>query len=74
MSEADKTGDKLVASMRKTKAGAAQAAGTQQKSRTASRGSKPAAARKTPARKTGAPPRAEVEADPYQSGRRIWPD
>lgn len=73
MSETDKTGEKLVASMRKTKAGTAQAAGGEQKSGTRSRTNKPAA-KKTPARKARSSAGAKARTDPYQSGRRIWPD
>jgi len=75
----DKTGDKLVASIRKTRAGAAKkttarkaatsgtvasTAGKQPKTR-----SRPAAGK---AEKKVLP--APVSTDAYQYGRRIWPD
>ncbi|BCO31866.1 hypothetical protein TspCOW1_19690 [Thiohalobacter sp. COW1] len=71
MSEADKTGEKLVASMRKTKAGAGSASGAAKKSTAAS--GKASAGRKPAARKSKPTPAAPVT-DPYQSGRRVWPD
>ena len=72
MSETDKTGEKLVASMRKTKAGtndkpaAAPKTTTPARKKTAAKSATGAAARKA---KQPQQPR-----DPYQAGRRIWPD
>lgn len=86
MATADKTRDKLVESMRKSKTGAARkpAAGKPATTR------RPAAAKKTtarraPARKAAQPKRPSAAAammavtwqtsdDPYQSDGRIWPD
>jgi hypothetical protein len=75
MTANDKTGQKLVDSMRKTKAAAADRAGAAKFGAAASpqksvrpQAKKKAAARRSPnaSRKRGG--------DPYQSGRRIWPD
>jgi hypothetical protein len=77
----DKTGDKLVASIRKTRAGAAKKTATR---KATTGGTAAAAARKLPAKKQ-ATPRAVAKAgekaarmpestDAYQYGRRIWPD
>ena len=75
MSSTDNTRDKLVASMRKTKADAAEPAATTKKAAPAT---KKTTARKAPAkpqaaRKPAAKP-AAVSDDPYQAGRRVWPD
>jgi len=74
MSANDKTGEKLVASMRKTKQ-AADSGGTPKGGAQKSQGGRPqkraagkAASRRGPAT-DGKPAR-----DPYQSGRRVWPD
>ncbi len=75
MTANDKTGEKLVASMRKTKAAAADKKGGASQSATSSSSKK----------KTQPRPKAKSVAqradgnhsrgrDPYQSGRRIWPD
>jgi len=70
MSETDKTSDKLVASIRKTKAGAAKPAQaapakTAKTTTTRARARKPA----TKSRRT-----ATANADPYTCGGRVWPD
>lgn len=68
MSETDKTGDKLVASIRKTKAGAAkpaQAAPAKTATTSKVQARKPA----TKSRRT-----APANVDPYTCGRRVWPD
>jgi len=69
MSETDKTGDKLVASIRKTKAGAAKPAqaapARSAKPTTRARARKPA----PKSRRT-----ASDNADPFTWGRRVWPD
>ena len=69
MTTQDKTGQKLVDSIRKTKAGA---------TATPSQPEKPATKPKAPARRRPAPKtqRSEDNAnrDPYQSGARVWPD
>ena len=93
MSTTDKTGEKLLASIRKTKAGGsspentdgiargattASPAATRRKTAPKSRSktaATPAAKRATPATKRTTPAKAEkTPADPYQAGRRIWPD
>jgi len=62
MTTTDKTGDQLVQSIRKTKAtGATPSQTTTPRS---SAKAKPAAAKTVPA----------ATADPYQHGRRVWPD
>lgn len=74
MSTTDKTGEKLLASMRKTKAAAADKAAAPPKSTQKAR-TKPA---QRPARKRTAAKRdtsaTGIRADAYQSGRRVWPD
>lgn len=69
MTEADKTAEKLAASIRKTKADAAAKPATASK----------ATPKRAPATRTRKPPAAEsgetaAQADNYQYGRRIWPD
>lgn len=69
MTTQDKTGQKLVDSIRKTKAGAAAAPAQAQETATKPKASvrrKPAAKPKPAARKESR--------DPYQSGGRVWPD
>lgn len=80
MTTEDKTGDKLVASIRKTKAGAAGAAAAEEKATA----TEPAAEKPAPRRR--AAPKARVKATnpsgaakqavsgSYQSPGRIWPD
>jgi hypothetical protein len=82
MTTADKTKQKLLDSMRKSKSGAARkpAAGTRAKT------TRKAAARRAPAKKAAAPKRPasaetfmpaitrQISEDPYQSHGRIWPD
>ena len=81
MATADKTRQKLVESMRKSKSGAASkpAAGS------GARPAKKTSARRAPAKKAAQPrrPRAaaamtavtwQASTDPYQSDGRIWPD
>jgi hypothetical protein len=73
MSGTDKTGDKLVASIRKTKAGAA-------KPKQAAKKAAPAKTAKPRRARTGAPAAksrraaAPASADPYSCGGRVWPD
>ena len=83
MSSTDKTRDKLMASMRKTKAGSTgkTAGGTSQGSvkKTASKtvAKKPARKPATTKAVPGKPARPRTLAaggDPYQGGRRVWPD
>jgi hypothetical protein len=74
----DKTGEKLVASIRKTRAGAAKKT-TAGKTSTTSTAA--ASARKKAATRPRTAPKAEKKVpqvpgstDAYQYGRRIWPD
>lgn len=71
MTSKDKTGDQLVASIRATKAKVAKKPAAAKTS--TRKGSKP------PARSPKAAPkkpkaRATGSQDPYQAGRRVWPD
>jgi len=75
MNTSDKTGEKLVQSIRQTKTSGS--ANPSRASRTkASTGTSAATETKSaPARKARAPRKPAVErTDPYQSGRRVWPD
>jgi hypothetical protein len=73
MTSNDKTGDQLVASMRRTKAGAKKkTAVTKKKVRTTS-AEQPSS--RIALRLGGLPAaRTETSMDPYQAGRRVWPD
>ncbi len=62
MTTTDKTGEQLVQSIRKTKATGA--TGSPTTTPRSSAKAKPAAPQTAPA----------VAADPYQHGRRVWPD
>lgn len=82
MSTSDKTGDRLAASIRRTKAGAAkppagsapEAGQAEQKAAAAKPAAKPAPKAPAPRRaKTAAAP-AQSAGDSYQFGRRVWPD
>ncbi len=69
MTESDKTGEKLAASIRKTKAGTA--------TRTTTRKTAPKrTATPRPAGSTQPKPaqQAAASADPYRHGQRVWPD
>lgn len=77
MTNKDKTGDQLVASMRKTKSGAVTRKTAARRS--TRKPAKPAASRPAPARpaKAISTTAAEAEAVPqdgYSAGRRVWPD
>jgi hypothetical protein len=75
MTANDKTGQKLVDSMRKSKAAAADKAGaTQTASQQSQKKKSPAQTRKKTATQRGSVRSANQGGDPYQSGRRIWPD
>jgi hypothetical protein len=75
----DKTGDKLVTSIRRTKAGvtkktvATKKAAVSKKKVSASTAERP---QRRNGLRAGKPPRAQtdVNADPYQARRRVWPD
>ncbi|MGD8955827.1 MAG: hypothetical protein PVJ03_00730 [Chromatiaceae bacterium] len=71
MTESDKTGEKLAASIRKTKAGTA--------TPTTAAARKTAPKRAPSARPAGSTRRkpaqqAAASADPYHHGQRVWPD
>ncbi|MEJ2687075.1 MAG: hypothetical protein P8124_07660 [Gammaproteobacteria bacterium] len=75
MTANDRTGEKLVDSMRKTKAAAAGKDSVSENERKQPRGQKPqprTGRKGTPRQR----PQAEKKRplDPYQSGRRVWPD
>ena len=82
MTTKDKTGDRLVASIRRTRAGAEGAGET---ATSASPAPKKAAAKKAAPRKAApantakparkrAEPKPDTGRDSYHSGRRVWPD
>ncbi|HKJ08831.1 MAG TPA: hypothetical protein VKA76_07085 [Gammaproteobacteria bacterium] len=75
MTANDRTGEKLVDSMRKTKAAAAGKDGVSGSERKEPRGQKP---QPRTGRKGTTRQRSQAEkkrpVDPYQSGRRVWPD
>ncbi|MGB5493332.1 MAG: hypothetical protein WBM97_02480 [Sedimenticolaceae bacterium] len=70
MTESDKTGDKLAASIRKTKAG------TATRTTTTHKATPKRAATARPARSAHSEPArdAAASADPYRHGQRVWPD
>lgn len=69
MSGTDKTGEMLVASIRRTKAGAQAGAAAKPKAGTAAAGTRKARP------KTGAAAKQEsTKGGTYQFGRRVWPD
>ncbi|KPK38617.1 MAG: hypothetical protein AMJ69_07985 [Gammaproteobacteria bacterium SG8_47] len=76
MSQSDKTQQKLIDSIRKTKTGAAKAPAPQastkptQPAKSAPATKAAAPAKRAPERATPASP----SADPYRLGRRVWPD
>jgi hypothetical protein len=74
MSTNDKTRQKLLESMRKTKAGSGTSK-TTVKSSNAS-GAKSTSSRARPATRSAnkSNNKQTVKHDPYQSGRRVWPD
>jgi len=75
MSTNDKTGEKLLASMRKTKAAAADkpAASQGESQPPQKKESKPQPKKKTEPERTGGGAQRRGN-DPYRSGRRVWPD
>ena len=75
MTTKDKTGDRLVASIRRTRAGAGKPAGeASQRSPTTRKARAPAKKNPTgPAKKIAAKQPDGVQAN-YQSGGRVWPD
>mgnify|MGYP001819472674 CR=1 FL=1 len=70
MTESDKTGEKLAASIRKTKAG------TATRTTTARKTAPKRAASAGPARSSQNKPAQEpaASADSYRHGQRVWPD
>ena len=76
MSSKDKTREKLMGSIRKTKADAGIGTNHQSESAPASQAAAPAPAKpasQEARRSPGSQPQA-VSSDGYQSGRRVWPD
>ncbi len=76
MTTTDKTGEKLVDSMRKTKAAAASDTSDTSQSRAQApqtKRSRPQA-KNNPVDKRASGGAGARGGDPYQSGRRIWPD
>ncbi|MGD8498423.1 MAG: hypothetical protein PVG82_05925 [Chromatiales bacterium] len=79
MSDTDKTREKLLSSIRKTKAGAtaktepAPEPAEPARPSTPARRSATSKAATTTSRAQRAPQRQETQ-DPYQGGRRVWPD
>lgn len=85
MSNADKTREKLLNSMRKTKAGSEQKednAGSSAQKESEKPASAPAASSSKPAKQSPVPakkkssktPVMQGSSDPYQSRGRVWPD
>ena len=82
MSDTDKTREKLLSSIRKTKAGATaktepapEPAKPAQPSTPARRSATPkAASTKSRASRSQRAPQRQDTTDPYQGGRRVWPD
>lgn len=79
MSSTDKTEEKLLSSMRRTKAAAADKSAKPQSQPAPATRDKPTtqrAQRKTAAASKTKPASSSSvgQGDPYQSGRRIWPD
>jgi len=74
MSTKDKTRQKLVDSMRRTKASAQEKSGTD--TETTVTKNTPVPETKTPVRQPAESrtTQKQVQTDPYQSARRIWPD
>ncbi|MGD8590599.1 MAG: hypothetical protein PVG22_17385 [Chromatiales bacterium] len=73
MTSNDKTGDQLVASMRRTKAGVKKKTAVTKKKVSSTSAERPS---RRIALRAGELPAAQTEAstDPYQAGRRVWPD
>lgn len=72
MTTNDKTGDRLVASIRRTKAGAGKPAEPPAETASAAKAT-PAKTAKAPAKKAAAGS-AGARSGNYQSGGRVWPD
>lgn len=80
MSTTDKTEEKLLNSMRRTKAAAVDKSAKPESTvarasqNTTAKPAQRARRKSTTASKPGAGAASSGQADPYQSGRRIWPD
>jgi len=72
MTTTDKTGEKLVASIRRTRSGASKPNDGTKTAKTPPR-RQPAARSSSPAKSTTVKQTAD-SADRYQSSRRVWPD
>jgi hypothetical protein len=73
----DKTGDRLLASIRRTKTGATKKTGVSRKApviKKAAAGAAGTAPRRVVAADTPSPQPAADPVDPYQARRRVWPD
>jgi len=74
--KSDKTKEKLLSSMRRTKAGASESPASPATT-VSNTSAEKTPAKATPAAKTKVPAKAPTKApstDSFQSGRRIWPD
>jgi len=76
--KSDKTKEKLLSSMRRTKAGASESPASPATT-VSNTSAEKTPAKATPAAKTKAPAKAKAptkapSTDSFQSGRRIWPD
>ena len=82
MTSKDTTGDKLVASIRKTKTGSTPAAGSTVKKKVVAKKAAPKVAKKAAAPKKAAPKASENTnanrkkelVNMFHTGRRVWPD
>lgn len=77
MSSKEKTREKLMGSMRKTKAGAGIGSKEKPESTSVSHAKAPVSAKPAPkkiSRTTSTRRSCTISGDGYQSGRRVWPD
>ena len=72
MSERDRTQQKLIDSIRKTKSAAAKSSAPSKLTKPVTSEKQPAATKRASPKPKVAPARGTV--DPYRSGRRVWPD
>ena len=80
MSTSDKTGEKLLQSIRMTKAAGTDTSAAAEDTKPEATGTKAAVKKKAPAKKApvkrsvGKPKTSQETVDPYRSARRVWPD
>jgi hypothetical protein len=74
MTTKDQTGDRLVASVRRTRAGAEQTTGKQAAAKGAPRRTATTGKATTPAQGAVTRTDSALSRDSYQSGDRVWPD